>query len=124
MGAALATLFAYMSMAAALYRQAQKVYPVPYDWRRVGMLSLIVLIGFGIDRYISSTILWSSGTLLSIRAAIVAAVIGALFLFGFFSRTELAAIKEMARLRRGQLSPSDQSPPDPIEATEERREGR
>jgi O-antigen/teichoic acid export membrane protein len=123
MGAALATLFAYIAMAATLYWQSQKVYPVPYDWRRVGMLALIVLVGFGIDRYLSATVFMSTAALLSIRAAIVAAVIGALFLFGFFSRTELAAIKGMARLRRSQEPIRDKAPQEPVEASEERREG-
>src|SRR5207253_420362 len=94
MGAALATLFAYMAMAITLYWQSQKVYPISYDWRRVGMLAIVVLAGFGIDRYISLTLSLSIATLLSIRAAIVIAVLGALVLFGFFSRSELAAIKE------------------------------
>jgi len=124
MGAALATLFAYMSMAIALYWQSQKVYPVPYDWRRVGMLAAIVLIGFGIDRYLSWSLSLSPAAFLSIRAAIVVAVIGALFLFGFFSRTELAAIKVMIGRSRNQPSPRDRSPQEPVEASEERREGR
>src|ERR1019366_6651742 len=53
MGAALATLFAYMAMAGALYWQSQKVYFIPYDWRRVGKLSAIVLLAYALERFIT-----------------------------------------------------------------------
>jgi O-antigen/teichoic acid export membrane protein len=53
MGAALATLFAYMAMALAIYRTAQKYYFVPYEWARVGTLSLIVGISFFTERLVS-----------------------------------------------------------------------
>jgi O-antigen/teichoic acid export membrane protein len=42
MGAAVATLLAYAVMAARLYVEARRVYPVPYDWGRVGGLSAAV----------------------------------------------------------------------------------
>jgi O-antigen/teichoic acid export membrane protein len=123
MGAALATLFAYVAMALALYWQSQKVYPVPYDWRRVGMLALIVLIGFGIDRYLSSAFLLSSTALTSIRLGILVGVLGVLVLSGFFSRSELAVLKQMIRMPRAK-SVTDSAAQDPVEEAEERREGR
>jgi len=53
MGAALATLFAYMAMAVAIYVQAQKAYPIPYDWSRVGSIAAIALGLFGVERLVT-----------------------------------------------------------------------
>jgi hypothetical protein len=39
MGAAIATLAAYVVLFAAMTVNAQHVYPVPYQWRRIGTLT-------------------------------------------------------------------------------------
>lgn len=119
MGAALATLFAYMAMAAAIYWQVQKVYFVKYDWRRVGLLAFVVLVGFGVEQVIGR--IGQIGPMYLIRVGIVLLVVGALFLFGFFSKGEIQALRQMLRLSN-RLSPAA-LPAEPIEAAAERREG-
>jgi O-antigen/teichoic acid export membrane protein len=42
-GAGWANVAGYAAMAAVLYRYAQRAYPVPFDWRRVGGASLLAL---------------------------------------------------------------------------------
>ncbi|MFI5202081.1 MAG: oligosaccharide flippase family protein [Candidatus Kapaibacterium sp.] len=124
MGAALATLFAYMAMAGALYWQAQKVYFVPYDWRRVGMVALFVAIAFAIDYFYVDPYLHSASKVL-MKLALLFAVILILFLTGFFSKGEMEALKAMLRAPRslllGMLKGSNL--PEPLDATGERREG-
>ncbi len=124
MGAALATLFAYMAMAAAIYRQSQKVYPVPYDWARVGLLAGVVLLGYVVERLITmSQILTGSTTLLLLRALIFGVVV--LILFArFFSKGEIAAIRALVGRGGSRAKPTTPlSTPEPIELSEERKEG-
>jgi O-antigen/teichoic acid export membrane protein len=122
MGAALATLFAYMAMAGALYWQSQKVYFIKYDWRRVGFVGLLVLIGFGIDYFFVPASLHLAERVL-IKLALCLAVIVILFLTGFFSKGEIATLKSLVRVGRTPRIIVHNSVPEPLEASEERREG-
>ena len=115
MGAALATLFAYIAMAAAIYWQVQKVYYVHYDWGRVGLLALLVTIGFVLGSQSAHFGLASQYDVM-IRFLVVAAVIGALFALGFFSPSEVAAIRQMVR-RPGSRTAEV---PEPVEEARER----
>ena len=124
MGAALATLFAYMAMAGALYWQSQKVYFIPYDWRRVGKLSAIVLLAYALERFITgSHVAPHESIMMAIRAAIFLAVIAALFLFGFFSKGEIAMLRSMVKLPAGvRGTQTSAGVPEPIQESQERRE--
>jgi len=103
MGAALATLFAYMAMAGSLYVQAQKVYPIPYDWTRVGTLAAIVGVGYGAERFITlGHILNGEPGLAAMRASIFCGAIGSLFLINFFTIGE----KRVLRRFLGSLAPA------------------
>jgi O-antigen/teichoic acid export membrane protein len=122
MGAALATLFAYMAMAGALYWQSQKVYFIKYDWRRVGFVGMLVLIGFFIDySFVSASLNLTEKVL--IKFALLLAITVILFLTGFFSKGEIETLKSVVRVRRAQRFTSENSLPEPLEASEERREG-
>lgn len=121
MGAALATLFAYMAMAGALYSQSQKVYFIKYDWRRVGFVALLVLLGFGIDYFFVSPSL-SLSEKVFIKLALLLAITIILFLTGFFSKGEIQTLKSMVRLSRSR-NPKEVGLPEPFEASAERREG-
>lgn len=46
--AALGTLAAYVTMSAVLYFRCQSVYPIPYEWRKVGLMMGIALLIFGL----------------------------------------------------------------------------
>ncbi len=123
MGAALATLFAYVAMAASLYWQAQKVYFIKYDWRRVGIVSLYVLIAFLIDYFWVGPNLHGSEKVL-VKLALFALVIALLFITGFFSRGERAALKSMLQAPQSLLLAMTRgNVPEPLEETSERRQG-
>jgi O-antigen/teichoic acid export membrane protein len=50
MGAAIATLLAYFAMACAMALSVRKVYPVPYDWVKVGKAFLVAGAVFAVVR--------------------------------------------------------------------------
>jgi O-antigen/teichoic acid export membrane protein len=52
MGAALATLLAYVVMACVLYASVRTYYPVPYEWDRIAKLGLIVAALFALSRWV------------------------------------------------------------------------
>ncbi len=121
MGAALATLFAYMAMAGALYTQSQKVYYIKYDWRRVGLVAALVLIGFFVDYCFVSPSLNIAERVL-IKLALLAAITIILFLSGFFSKGEIETIRAIIRVRRTpRFNP--EAMPEPLETSQERQEG-
>jgi O-antigen/teichoic acid export membrane protein len=123
MGAALATLFAYMAMAGALYWQSQKVYFIPYDWRRIGMLSLIVLIAYGIERAITAShAIPHESEMMAVRAAIFLGAVGALFFFGFFSKGEIATLRSMVVRTPGLRKETSARIPEPVQESQDRRE--
>jgi O-antigen/teichoic acid export membrane protein len=125
MGAALATLLAYMAMAGAIYREAQKVYFIKYDWRRVGLLFAVVLAAYGLDRLLTLTAILPGGwpSLIS-RVLISAGTIIALYATGFFSANEIRYLKEMAtKLRRGRAPIASLEPTEPVEEAKQKQEG-
>jgi peptidoglycan biosynthesis protein MviN/MurJ (putative lipid II flippase) len=95
MGAALATLAAYMVMAFAIYLQAQKAYRIEYEWGRVRLLFIVVGISYGLERLaVGAELLTSSSLILLLRIGLSAVAIGALFFGGFFSTSERLFLKE------------------------------
>ncbi len=122
MGAALATLFAYMAMAGALYWQAQKVYHIAYDWRRVGLVAGLVLIAFLIEFLYVRLYLFGLENIL-MKLALFFGVIVLLFLTGFFSKGELAALKSIVRAPQSLLLAMTRGRvPEPMEASGERED--
>lgn len=94
MGAALATLFAYMAMAGSLYVQAQKVYRINYDWARVGILAATVGIAYGVERALTlEHIVRGEPALLILRIVIFISAIVALFLVNFFTPGEKKVLR-------------------------------
>ena len=98
MGAAIATLAAYMVMAFAIYRVSQEAYPIRYDWSRIVKLFLLVGIAYGAERFfVLGNIISSGVSLFLLRIGLTIAVIGSLFLFGFFSDREKDFLKSVGR---------------------------
>ncbi len=96
MGAALATLAAYAVMAYAIYIPSQKAYPVPYEWKRIGLLALDIGLIFGLDRVIeASGLIQFSAPVFWLRVALSAAAIAGLFGLGFFSEREKQFLREL-----------------------------
>lgn len=94
MGAALATLFAYMAMALGVYIEAQKAYPIPYDWNRVGLVAAIVGSAYAAERFITlENIVRNPIELAAVRASLFGAAIATLFLIRFFTKGERAVLR-------------------------------
>ena len=87
MGAAVATLLSYFIMAASIFIANQRIYPVPYEYGRIGLLLLIL-----------STVLvlyYAFPLSLLLRLLIMAIVPGILLLTGFFKPRERAVFKSI-----------------------------
>lgn len=93
MGAAVATLAAYMVMAYAIYGQAQKVYPVNYEWGRVMKLFVIVLVNYGIERaFFFTEIFQTPAIIFGLRIGLTLCALTTIYVSGFFSENELQFI--------------------------------
>ena len=90
MGAAWATLAAYVAMAAAVWALGRSSRPVPYEWKR-----LAILAGW------TAALWWpSSGVGLPARLVLLLAYPAGLLLSGFLGADELAELKSMFTARR------------------------
>ena len=90
LGAAYATLAAYAAMAAAIHACANRFFPISYEWGRVGAAFALVLGAYALGA-------WSGS--LGIQAALVPAAGVILWIFGFFSREEKAALLRLVGLK-------------------------
>lgn len=101
-GGAWATLGAYVLMAAILYFYIKRYYYVPYEWNRILRIGFGVLLLFGINIWLFDTVdlSWQTGL---IRAGLLIAFPGWLFLTGFFSRSERTELRRVLQqlARRG-----------------------
>lgn len=92
-GSAIAILVGYFIGAVTLYVLQRKVYPIDYEWKRVG-----IIVGLTLAVYFS-TIQLTSGLELyvsfSIRFVALFVYIFLLFITGFFSKSELGRLKSM-----------------------------
>ncbi len=102
MGAALATLAAYAVMAYAIYLPSKKAYPVPYEWKRIGLLALDIGAIFALERVLVLTgVVTDLLPILLLRIALSITAIAGLFIFGFFSEQERAFLKSgISRIRK------------------------
>ncbi|MBI5246854.1 MAG: oligosaccharide flippase family protein [Elusimicrobia bacterium] len=90
MGAAWATLGAYMSMATAVWWLGRASRPVPYEWRRLAILAAW-----------TAALWWPSRTVgLPARAILLAAYPAGLLLSGFLGADELAELRGLLSARR------------------------
>jgi len=107
MGAALATLLSYGVMAASMLWIAGRVYPVPYEWKRVitivGTAALVYLLHMFVDPPIFSPV-W--------RSFLLCMFAYAMYLLNFFRPSELAALRTM--FRRADRNDSSAPPPDSL----------
>ena len=87
MGAAFATLLSYFVMAASIFIANQRIYPVSYDYLRIGILLVILTVVLILYYIIPLPFL--------IRILIMAVVPVILYVTGFFKPRELAAFKSV-----------------------------
>ena len=92
MGAAIATLIAYVVMALALYRDVRKFYPVEYEWGRILKIAAAAGAVFGLH------LLLDAGSLcIPWNILLVALFCGLLFVFRFFNADEKRTLRGLFR---------------------------
>jgi O-antigen/teichoic acid export membrane protein len=92
MGAAVATLAAYFVMAGVLYLVVQRFYPVAYEWKRIAMIALAGGATYALYLFLPPPL-----PLLLWKALLVVLFGLLLWIFGFFNRGELEALRGMLR---------------------------
>jgi O-antigen/teichoic acid export membrane protein len=83
MGAAVATLLAYIVMALVMYLSVRRYYPVPYEWDRIGWIAIIATALFA-----GSWIVNAGEYRLLLNGILLALYCGLLFVLGVFSPGE------------------------------------
>jgi O-antigen/teichoic acid export membrane protein len=92
LGSAIASLLGYMVLAGAAYLVSQKLFPVPYEFRRV-ILLFVVALGAGVPGY-----LLHIGPGYKVIIVLLLPVI--LRLLGFFKKAELQSLKVFLPFKR------------------------
>jgi O-antigen/teichoic acid export membrane protein len=95
-GAAYATLFSYMVMAGSLYVIVQRFYHVPYEYRRIGVITLVAAALFALFSW--SNLVGLPFSLFFLKAFLVVAFPTLLLLLKFFDSRELASLRRMFHL--------------------------
>ncbi len=90
-GAALATLLSYITMALTVYWVAQRIYPIPIDWQRIGKMGLLILLFMSIY-YVENPVFW-------IRVALSSILLLLCLFWVLNSRERLAMREQLSRLR-------------------------
>ncbi len=93
MGAAFATLAAYASMAAFLFLLGRRLYPVPYEWKRLlhlsGIVALILVLAHSLGIGVNEG-------RLGLRVVLLLLFPATLYLTGFFNEEEKRTFKKLA----------------------------
>jgi O-antigen/teichoic acid export membrane protein len=104
MGAAWATVGGYAVMAALGYQFAHRHYPIPFEWKRIG----VVVLAGGLSFAVSLLAPEPSAVSVLIKLGALAVYPAALLGFGFFHEDEIQKLK--ALLARAP-APADPAPP-------------
>jgi O-antigen/teichoic acid export membrane protein len=98
LGAAWATVTAFTALAVGALVVGQRIYPVPWEWRRIGLaIAVTVALCFAALALDAWVPFYAS---LPARAALTLAYPPVLVLLGFFPRSDLAAMRDRLRPRR------------------------
>jgi O-antigen/teichoic acid export membrane protein len=98
LGAAWATATAFAAMAVGMLIICQRIYPVPWEWRRIGAaVAVTVALCFAALALDAWVPFYAS---LLFRAALTLAYPLVLLALGFFPPADLAAMRDRLRLRR------------------------
>lgn len=90
MGAAIATLASYAAMALAIYFIGRKVYPIEYEWGRLGKIALASAIVYACFTFIhppAFVLVWKLG--------LVMMFVGMMYAMKFFNASETAIIARL-----------------------------
>ena len=116
-GAAFTTLVSYVVMFVLYYYVNQRLYPIRYEWRRVGLLALWAGMIFAVGWFLPVTYIANifgfgtegiNGTLfgLSLRIAIVLLYPFGLWFGGLFEESEKAGLKRLLKEAKQKFMPS------------------
>ncbi|MDT3740834.1 MAG: polysaccharide biosynthesis C-terminal domain-containing protein [Candidatus Kapabacteria bacterium] len=92
-GAAWATFIAYFLSAILIYRISLKIYPVNYEWKKVGTIALTTLVIFVLDKISMS--LFDGSVEFFIKILLTAIFLYSLKYFNFFDKDETVIIKRL-----------------------------
>ncbi|HUN66572.1 MAG TPA: oligosaccharide flippase family protein [Bacteroidota bacterium] len=95
-GAAWATFWAYLGMAAAGYAVVRKIYPVSYEWGRIAKILLALAVVTGIS-YAGVGAVASPALRIFAKIGLVALFAGSLAAMRFFRAGELSALTRLVR---------------------------
>jgi len=87
MGAAWAAVLAYFAMTASLYVISQRLYPIAYEWLRLGKIAVAVGGLFALGRFLTVPFYGRTGLLVAFPVV--------LYALRFFHETELARLKKV-----------------------------
>jgi O-antigen/teichoic acid export membrane protein len=107
MGAAWATVGGYAVMAGLGYYFANRHYPIPFEWRRLGLIGLAAALSFSVSLAAPEPSL----TALLVKAGALAIFPGALYAFGFFKEKEIAWLKALIARAPDRGGPAPPTPP-------------
>ncbi len=95
MGAAFATVLAYAVMAGILYLVVQRIYPISYEWGRVGLIALS-----GAAVFAAFVVVHPPVPLFAWKVFLLVAFVGSLGIFGFFRPSETGLILSLLGVQR------------------------
>ena len=99
-GVAFATPAAYALMSALGAWQSNRVYPVPFEWRRLAHLGVLVALLFAADRWIAARgVQPLSGSGLALKGVVLLGLPTLLVVTGFFRHGEWAALRSLVPCR-------------------------
>lgn len=98
MGAAYATLLAYVIMAIWLYFITQRIYPIPYELKKIlkiGLISLIIFIAYRRIEFID---------LMALKVILIFLYGAFIYLFKIFDAREIQTLKYLVKKFHGKIS--------------------
>ena len=89
MGAAIATLLSYLIMAVSTFYFSQRIYPIQYEFRRIFIITVSVVLCFIFFKILSGVI-----ATLILKFLTVLLFFGFIYIFKFFSSDEISILKK------------------------------
>ncbi len=103
MGSAWALVGSYGSLAALTYLICRRLFPVPYELRRLLKLAVVVVAAYLAAEWMDA-LLMSGVTLAALKVALLCSVLPLLHALRFFLPTELAAVSRLLRRQPAEVS--------------------
>lgn len=97
-GAAWATFFAYLLSAAIIYYFSNKYYPIKYEFKRLGIIIVSVIVIYSINQLIIEE--FSGFYIILIKITLILSFFLLLIIFKFFDSKELSYLRKVFRLEK------------------------